>query len=72
MYLLGCFFMLLLMAVFWFIGIGLSILTFILRFFGINYPRSRNQNKPSQPEQPKQKKKRYADDEGEYVDFEEV
>lgn len=73
MYLLGCFFMLILVVLFWFIGIGLSILTFFFRLFGINYPRTNHKHNNSQSsEKSQQQKKVFSDNEGEYIDFEEV
>ena len=72
--------MLVLMVVFWFIGIGLSMLTFFLRLLGINYPRTDGNHRNSSNSgsntkasaKPRQQKKVFSDNEGEYIDFEEL
>ena len=65
--------MLLLVGFFVVLSFGFSILNLIMRFFGISQPDFMNKNNVSEPTNEDSKpKKTIPDDEGEYVEFEEV
>jgi hypothetical protein len=74
----GCLFMLIFLALFVVLAFGLSILSAFLRLFGIKLPingtRHQSSVKSNDPQQPdsEQPKRVFSDNEGEYVDFEEV
>lgn len=70
---LGCLGMLLLVGFFVVLSFGFSILNLIMRFFGISRPDLADKdNIPDATGKEPQRKKTIPDDEGEYVDFEEV
>ena len=70
---LCCLGMLLLVGFFVVLSFGFSILNLILRFFGINqFNYTNKDNITEQPPQDSKPKKTIPDDEGEYVEFEEV
>ncbi len=73
MQLLGCLLSIVLIILFAILGFGLSILSFILRLLGVNTSRTSFQ-KPETPQQPSDtpQTRVFQDNEGEYVDFEEV
>ena len=65
--------MLLLAGFFVVLSFGFSILNLIMRFFGISQPDFMNKNSVSESANEDSKpKKTIPDDEGEYVEFEEV
>ena len=75
MQLLGCLFMLLFMGFFLVLAFGMSVLNVVLRLFGINSPRTPFRDEeaaPAEPTESAEPKRVFSDDEGEYVDFEEV
>lgn len=70
---LGCLGMLLLVGFFVVLSFGFSILNLIMRFFGINLPDFAGKDNIAEPTNKEpQSKKTIPDDEGEYVEFEEV
>ncbi|MBQ6189972.1 MAG: hypothetical protein IJK45_07370 [Bacteroidaceae bacterium] len=70
---LGCLGMLLLTGIFVVLSFGFSILNLIMRFFGINLPDLTGKDNIAEPSNKEpQSKKTIPDDEGEYVEFEEV
>lgn len=73
MQILGCLFMILFVGLFVLVSFGLSIINAVLRLFGFNRPsttfRDERQSAPASEDQPK---KVFEDNEGEYIDFEEV
>ncbi len=79
MYIIGCLLSVLLIGVFLVLSFGLSILSFLFRLFGINFPVSSthfwhdaSQSTTSQEPDKEPQKRIFEDNEGEYVDFEEV
>ena len=79
MHFLGCLLSVLLIGVFVVLSFGLSILNFLFRLFGINFPISSKhfrhdgfQTTETQKPDAEPQKRIFEDNEGEYVDFEEV
>ena len=68
----GCLVMLLFVGFFVVVGFGLSILNIILRMMGINRPPTSFRSTEKTKEESQRQQKRFADGQGEYVDFEEV
>lgn len=54
------------------LSLGLSFVNAVFRLFGINLPLGRKKRDTEVHSESQPQKKRYADGEGEYVDFEEV
>ena len=74
MRLLGCLLMLVFVGFFVVASFGLSVIQLILRMLGVDVrSRStlRSNDEPKQPDAPTPKRK-FPDEEGEYIDFEEV
>lgn len=72
MQILGCLLMLLFVGFFLVVGLGLSFVSAVLRLFGFGRSRTTLKDEIESPDDAPQQKKVFSDDEGEYVDFEEV
>lgn len=73
MQILGCLLMSLLAGFFVLLSLGFSILEGLLRFLGFGKRRDTlRDERADQPQPSEPTKKVFSDDEGEYVDFEEV
>lgn len=69
---LGCLFAALFVVLFMLLSFGLSLINAVLRLFGIRLPKAGQKGNAEVRSEAQPQKKRFADDEGEYVDFEEV
>lgn len=72
MQVLGCLLMSLIAGFFIVLGLGFSLLRSILRLFGINVPRMTVRSNQPEPEENAEQRKVFSDDEGEYIDFEDI
>ena len=73
MQILGCLFMIVFVGLFMVVAFGLSIINAVLRFLGFKRPATTfREEAPSAPASDAQPKKVFDDNEGEYIDFEEV
>lgn len=69
---LGCLLMAVFVVLFAVLAFGVSLLSAILRLFGIKLPQMGQKHDTDVRSDAQPQKKHFADDEGEYVDFEEV
>ncbi|MBQ8968119.1 MAG: DUF4834 family protein [Bacteroidaceae bacterium] len=72
MHFFGCLIALFLSGFLLLVAFGLSLLDFLLRLLGIRRPRTIADAPEDGPNEPASQKRVFDDDEGEYVDFEEV
>ena len=72
MQILGCLFVLLFFGLFLILGLGFSFLQVVARLFGLGRRTTSSRENVEKQSEPQKQPKRFADDEGEYVDFEEV